>query len=85
MITKVLFSAAALLGAAVGVATTAGADPSSFGTLSCGCERAVSGGGTAVRDQIDRGIQSGLAYLQGLPASGNAAPPRPEARDRSSR
>jgi hypothetical protein len=85
VITKVLSSVAVVLAAAVGVATQAGADPSSFGTLSCGCEHTVSGRGTAVRDQIDQGIQSGLAYLQGLPASGNSAPTRAEVHDRSSR
>jgi hypothetical protein len=85
VITKVLFSAAVALAVAVGVATPATADPSSFGTLSCGCEPTGSDGGAAVKDQIDQGIQSGLAYLHGVPASGTAAPLRGSARDRLSR
>ena len=69
MITKVLFSAAIALGAAVGVATPAGADPSLFGILSCSCGEAVTApdGGSAVTDQMNQGIRSGLDYLQGLP------------------
>ncbi len=39
----------------------AGADPSVFGELSCSCPQTVSNGGSSVADQIDRGIQSGLA------------------------
>jgi hypothetical protein len=85
VIRKVLFSAAVVLGVAVAAATPAGADASSFGTLSCGCEPTLSGGGTAVTDRIDQGLQSGLADLQGLPASGNSAPLRAAPRDRSSR
>jgi hypothetical protein len=69
VITKVLFSAAIALGAAVGVATPASADPSAFGILSCSCGEAVAGpgGGAVATDQINVGIQSGLDYLQGLP------------------
>ena len=85
VITKKLFSAAIGLGAAVGVATPASADPSSFGTLSCNCEVTVSDGGAAVTDQMNQGIQSGLAYLQGGRASGNSAPSQAAAPDRSSR
>jgi hypothetical protein len=66
--TKVLFSAAVALGAAVGVATPAAADPSVFGTLSCSCEDPVSAadGGPTVADQVHAGIQSALADLQGI-------------------
>ena len=69
MITKLLFSAAIGLCAAVSVATPASADPSSFGTLSCSCDKTVTvpDGGAAVMDQISQGIQSGLAYLRGIP------------------
>jgi hypothetical protein len=69
VITKLLFSAAIALGAVVGVATPASADASSFGTLSCSRGEAVtvSDGGAAVMDQMNQGIQSGLAYLQGIP------------------
>jgi hypothetical protein len=84
VITKVLFGAAIALGVAVGLATPAGADPSLFGTLSCSCEPTGSDGGAAVADQIDVGLQSGLANLQGLPATGNAAPLRAVPRDHSS-
>jgi hypothetical protein len=75
VITKVLFSAAIALGAAVGVATPASADPSLFGTLSCSCE-AVLDGGAAVTDQMNLGIQSGLAYLPGIPGPAAIFSPR---------
>jgi hypothetical protein len=84
VIKKVLFSAAVAVGAALWAATPADADPSAFGTLSCGCEPTASAGGPAT-DLIDQGIQSGLTYLQGRPASGNAAPLRGAAPVRSSR
>jgi hypothetical protein len=66
---KVLFSPAVALSAAVGVATPASADPSSFGTLSCSCEGGVtaSDGGPTVTDQLNEGIQSGLSDLRGIP------------------
>jgi hypothetical protein len=71
VITKVLFSVAIALGAGVGVATPASADPSLFGILSCSCEEAVTApdGGAVATDQINMGIRSGLDYLQ--------RPPRP--------
>ena len=58
VITKVVFSAAIAVAAAVGAATPAGADPNVFRVLSCSCQD--SGG--AVADQTDLGIHSGLAY-----------------------
>jgi hypothetical protein len=64
VITKVLFSAAIALGAAVGVASPASADPSAFGVLNCSCEQVVPDGVTAVPDLTNLGIQNGLAYLQ---------------------
>jgi hypothetical protein len=68
VITKVVLSAATALGAAVGVATPASADPSVFGILSCSCEEAVTAPDDgAITDQMNLGIQSGLDYLQGLP------------------
>ena len=69
MITKVLFSAAIALGAAVAVATPANADPSAFRVLNCSCEQAVPDGVAAVTftDQTDLGIQNGEAYLQQTP------------------
>ncbi|OIN78172.1 hypothetical protein K3U93_05390 [Mycobacterium malmoense] len=69
MITKALFSAAVALGAAVGIATQAGADPSAFGVLSCSCESGTTASedGPAVADQINEGIQNGLFDLRGIP------------------
>jgi hypothetical protein len=69
VIRKVLFSAAITLGASVALAAPAGADPSTFGNLSCSCEPTVSypaARGTAV----DQGILSGMAEiadLKGIP------------------
>lgn len=69
MITKVLFSGAIAVVAAVGAATAASADPSLFHVLSCSCEQpaTVMDGGAAVADQTNLGIQNGLAYLQAIP------------------
>ena len=69
MITKVLVGAAIALGAALGAAAPAGADPSSFGILGCSCRPSVAGpdGKVAVKDQIDQGIQNGLGYPGGTP------------------
>lgn len=61
MVSKILACAALAVGAAVAIAAPAGADPSVFNDLSCSCPQTVSNGGTSVADQIDRGIQSGLA------------------------
>jgi hypothetical protein len=70
VITKVLFSAAIALGIAIAVATPAGADPSSFGTLSCSCTQPGDPHGkSAVKDQLNQGIQSGLGSLHGGPPS----------------
>ena len=68
MFTKVLLSAAIALGAAVGVATSAAADPSVFDTLSCSCEDGVpaADGGPTVAEQVNAGIQSALSDLQGI-------------------
>lgn len=67
MITKVLSSVAIAFGAAVAVATPAGADPSAFGVLNCSCEQVIPDGMTAVPDQTDLGIQNGLAYFRHRP------------------
>jgi hypothetical protein len=67
VITKVLFSVAIAVGAAVATAIPVGADPSPFSVLSCSCD----GSGTflhqgpTVREQIDTGIENGLADLLG--------------------
>ncbi|OBJ52354.1 hypothetical protein [Mycobacterium sp. 1423905.2] len=58
---------AAALGIAVIVASPASADPSAFGTLSCSCQPAVmTSDGGGVSDQVDEGVRSGLADLQGV-------------------
>lgn len=61
MITKILFSGAVVLGASLGLAAPAGADPSVFNDLSCSCPETVSNNGPSVTDQIKRGIQAGPA------------------------
>jgi hypothetical protein len=68
VITKVLFSAAVALSVAVGLATPVSADPSAFGVLSCSCGRGPTAavGGATVSDQINDGIQDGLADLRGV-------------------
>ena len=52
----------------MGVATSAAADPSVFGTLSCSCEDGVpaADGGPTVAEQVNAGIQSALSDLQGI-------------------
>jgi hypothetical protein len=69
LITKVVFTAAITLGAALAVATPASADPSSFGTLGCSCTQPIDvpHGKPAVKDQVSRGIHSGLGSLHGGP------------------
>jgi len=71
LITKVVFSAAITLFAALAVATPASADPNSFGTLGCSCTQPgdVPHGKLAVDDQVDQGIQTGLGSLHGGPPS----------------
>jgi hypothetical protein len=71
VITKVVFSAAIVLGAAMAAATPASADPSAFGTLGCSCTQPIDvpHGKSAVKDQLNQGIQSGLGSLHGGPPS----------------
>jgi len=68
LVTKVLFSAAVALSAAVGLAIPVSADPSAFGVLSCSCGAGVSAavGEPTVSEQMNDGIQSGLSDLQGI-------------------
>ena len=68
MITKVLVGAGISVAAAVGIAAPAGADPSVFGVLSCSCQQAAPApdGEASVTDQVNEGIQRGLADLQGI-------------------
>jgi len=67
VIRKVLFGAAIVLLSAVATATPAGADPSLYAVLSCNCEgtTTVVDYGPSLREQIDAGIQSGMADLLG--------------------
>lgn len=66
MITKILVSGAVVLGASVGLAAPAGADPSVFNDLSCICPETVSNTGPSVTDQMKRGIQAGLAGVDAV-------------------
>jgi hypothetical protein len=61
VVSKILAGAALAVGAAVAIAAPAGADPSVFNDLSCSCPQTISNGGSSVADQINRGIESGLA------------------------
>ncbi|OBI85183.1 hypothetical protein [Mycobacterium asiaticum] len=67
MIRKVLSAVAIALAAATVTANPAGADPSVYGGLSCGCESGETmfpSRGT-MREQIDTGIENGLTDLLG--------------------
>jgi hypothetical protein len=70
VITRVLLGTAIALVTALGVAAPASADPSSFGTLGCTCRPPVTypDGKAPVTDQVDQGIQNGLAWLHGIPS-----------------
>jgi hypothetical protein len=69
LITKVVFSAAITLGVALALATPSGADASSFGAVGCSCTKPVEipHGKLAVKDQVSRGIRSGVDSLHGGP------------------
>jgi hypothetical protein len=69
LITKVVVSVAITFGAALAVATPAGADPSAFGALGCSCTQPIEvpHGKPAVKDHVSRGIQRGLGSLHGGP------------------
>lgn len=60
MITKVFVSAVVAFGAAVGVAAPAGADPTLFGVLSCGCQEQAPPNSPGFTDHVNQGIQQGL-------------------------
>jgi hypothetical protein len=71
VITKALFgvlAATVAVSVGVAVATPVNADPSAFRALSCSCAGQISEAvrGPSVRDQMDDGIESGLADLQGV-------------------
>jgi len=61
----VIFSGAVALSVAVGLAIPVSADPSAFRVLSCSCRGGLTAAGPTVLDQMNDGIQNGLADLQG--------------------
>ena len=61
MITKVLAGAAIAVVAAVGVVAPAGADPTLFGVLSCGCHETAPTDSAIFSDHVNQGIQQGLS------------------------
>lgn len=63
VIAKILVGVAITLGAGVGLAPAASADPSPFSNLSCYCHL-PPGPSAAIPDQVGRGIQDGLLDLQ---------------------
>ena len=81
VITKILVSAAIALGAFVGAAAPASADPNPIGTkpnpfggLSCSCQETAPPGSS----EIERGIREGLsAWLPGLPPPTQPRQPQP--------
>ena len=68
MITKALFGAAIAVSVGVAVAIPVNAHPSAFRVLSCSCASHISAAvdGPGVWDQMNNGIESGLADLQGV-------------------
>ncbi|OBK22947.1 hypothetical protein A5634_00405 [Mycobacterium asiaticum] len=66
MIAKVLSTIAIAASVALATANPAGADPSVFAVLSCSCDAgpSFSVGDPTVRQQVDAGIENGLADLQ---------------------
>lgn len=68
MITKMLVSAAIVLGSWGVAAAPAGADPNQsdthsnpFGGLTCNCQQTTPPGGPALTDELDRGLRMGLS------------------------
>ncbi len=84
-ITKALVSIAFAVSACAGVAppasadaNPAGPDPNPFSTLTCDCQKTASPDNPAVRNEIARGIRSGLlAAAPGLPAPAQPTQRRP--------
>jgi hypothetical protein len=74
-ITKILVSAAIVLGASLGLAAPASADPNPssvgtnpFGPLSCSCRETAPAGSPVLKGEIRRGLGDGLSVsLPGLP------------------
>jgi hypothetical protein len=63
LIAKFLVSGAIVLAPCVGSAVPAYADPSVFGVLSCGCQEAAPPGSPARMQNVNKGIQQGLASV----------------------
>ena len=61
MITKVLVGAAIALAGALGVAAPAGADPTLFGVLSCGCQESAPPDSPTFSDHVNQGLRQGLS------------------------
>jgi hypothetical protein len=61
VITKLMVGAAIAVAAAVVVAAPAGADPTLFGVLSCGCHETAPADSAIFSDNLKQGIQQGLA------------------------
>ena len=85
MITKMLVSAAIVLGSLVAGAAPTSADPNHsdaspnpFGGLGCNCRETAAPGSPALTAEINRGIQRGhSAWLPGLPAPTQPQQPKP--------
>ncbi len=85
VITKILVSAAIVLGSGVAGAAPASAGPDTVGTppnpfagFGCSCQETAPAGSPALREEIDRGLREGhTAVLPGLPAPVQAGPPLP--------
>jgi hypothetical protein len=77
VIAKILVGAAVLLGAYVGGAAPASADPNSIGPapnpysgLNCDCRETAPPGSPALREEIERGLRQGhSAWVSGQPPS----------------
>jgi hypothetical protein len=72
MITKVLVSAAIVLGSVVvgaapasADANSAGTDPNPFGVLSCSCRETAPPGSPVLTEEMKRGIRAGLSASPG--------------------
>jgi hypothetical protein len=61
VIKKLLVSGAIILGASVGLAAPAGADPNPFAGLSCSCQVPPPPTSPVLTDQINQGIQDSLS------------------------
>jgi hypothetical protein len=66
VITKPLLIVATVLCAALGAANVASADPNYYGVLSCSSCEAGPPVGYAYTDQVNEGINDGLAELPGV-------------------